>query len=202
MRWLQYDIRQLSEGEYEKYYGFMSQAKQERIERYRQADDKKRSVVGEMLARQLIAGWCQVEQSSITFLTKQYGKPYVQDLPVHFNISHSGDMVVCVIDDNPVGIDVEKVRHINLSVVKRVCTEMELEYVFCSKQDIYKRFFEIWTLKEAYFKCIGTGITELKEVDVFRDVNRKESFWLGEYVVSIVVGIQYKYMFTESSFAI
>lgn len=194
MRWVQYDIRNMSNADYEKYYTLMDQNKRERVDRYLYMDDKKRTVAGEMLARREISQWCQVNESSITFSVNQYGKPYIQNPSVHFNISHSGDMVVCAIDHMPIGIDVEKIRQIDLSVAKRICTEREQEYLNnCKsyerfKDDIYKCFFEIWTLKEAYFKCNGTGITEFKKVDVFRNVKRKECIWIGEYVVSVVTG--------------
>ena len=38
------------------------------------------------------------------------GKPYFENLPVHFNISHSYPYVVCAICDCAVGIDIEKVH--------------------------------------------------------------------------------------------
>ena len=68
----------------------------------------------------------------------------------------------------------------NLKTTKKFATENELVYIFgkipedadfCldyndSTADIFKRFFEIWTLKEAYFKKIGTGISaDLKSVE-------------------------------------
>ena len=31
---------------------------------------------------------------------------------------------------------------------------------------VLERFYEVWTAKEAYFKKMGTGITDLKSVDV------------------------------------
>lgn len=186
MRWCWLDIRNMQVEEYENYYELMTQDKKERVNRYRFVDDKKRTVAGEILARQMISQWCQVEETFITFSGNQYGKPYAIDLPVHFNISHSSNLVVCAIDDNPVGIDVELIREIDLSIARRVCTKHELEYVYSGQ--FYKRFFRVWTLKEAYFKCAGTGITEFKEVDVFRDISKKECIYLGEYVVSIVTG--------------
>lgn len=106
---------------------------------------------------------------SISFGIKKHGKPYVKGLPVEFNISHSGDMVVCAVDDKSVGIDIEQIRPIDLTVAKRICTDEELLYLFGYKPEnqdftnttdteILIRFFELWTAKEACGKQCGYGL--------------------------------------------
>ena len=172
MKWYKYDIRDLTDAEYDKWYSLMSEDKQLRVDRFRFVDDKKRTVVGEMLARKAIAEWCSVAPESIEFGIKEHGKPYAKDLAVEFNISHSGDMVVCAVDDKPVGIDIEQIRPIDLTVAKRICTDEELLYLFChnpteqdftytTDKEILTRFFELWTAKEAYGKCIGEGVKSI-----------------------------------------
>ena len=172
MKWYKYDIRDLTDAEYNKWYSLMSTDKQQRVDRFRFVDDKKRTVAGEMLARKAIAEWCGIAPESITFGIKEHGKPYVKDLAVEFNISHSGDMVVCAVDDKPIGIDIEQIRPIDLSVAKRICTDEELLYLFGrrpTEQDFtytidtetLTRFFELWTAKEAYGKRMGIGVNQL-----------------------------------------
>lgn len=127
-----------------------------------------------MLARKAIAAWCSVAPESIIFAIGKHGKPYAIGLDVEFNISHSGDMVVCAVDNNPVGIDIEQIHPIDLSVAKHVCKEEELLYLFgyapaekdfayTTDATVLKRFFELWTAKEAYGKCFGSGIVSFKE---------------------------------------
>ena len=169
MKWYKYDIRDLNSDEYNRWYSLMSKEKQQRVDRFRLEDDKKRTVVGEMLARKAISEWCNVPAETIQFDKNEYGKPFAVGLAVEFNISHSGDYVVCAVDDKPVGIDVEKIRPIDLSVAKYFCTSEELVYLFghfpCDNEFCYTtdeivlvRFFELWTKKEACAKCIGKGI--------------------------------------------
>ena len=169
MKWYKYDIRDLSQEEYEKWYSLMSVEKKQRVDRFRFADDKKRTVAGEMLARKAIAVGCHVSEEEIQFGLSKYGKPFVIDLDAEFNISHSGDMVVCAVDSQSVGIDIEQIRPIDFDVIKRICTEEEMVYIlgdnlrndiFCKITDYLAltRFFEVWTLKEAYGKLMGTGI--------------------------------------------
>ncbi len=194
MKWYKYDIQDLTDAEYDKWYLLMNEDKQRRVDRFRFIDDKKRTVAGEMLARKAIAEWCRVIPESIIFDIKEHGKPYAKDLPVEFNISHSGNMVVCAVDDKPVGIDIELIRPIDLAIAKRICTKNELMYLFghvpveedfaCTpNHEMLMRFFEIWTAKEAYGKCSGTGVSclgaEVLEIS-------KMNIALGNYYVCIV----------------
>ncbi len=169
MKWYKYNIRDLTDSEYIKWYLQMSEEKRQRVDRFRFEDDKKRTVAGEMLVRKAVSEWCYIQPDKIMIDTGKYGKPYIVGLDVEFNISHSGDMVVCAVDDRPVGIDVELIRPIDLTIAKRICTNDELMYLFGHKATnidfsytedagILARFFELWTSKEAYGKCIGVGL--------------------------------------------
>lgn len=169
MKWYKYNIKDLSDSEYNKWYLLMSNEKRQRVNRLRFGDDKKRTVAGEMIARKAVFEWCGIQPDKIIFDTGVHGKPYAVGLDVEFNISHSGNMVVCAVNDKPVGIDIEQIRPIDLTIAKRICTNDELIYLFgheaaetdftyTDNVDILSRFFEIWTAKEAYGKCIGAGL--------------------------------------------
>lgn len=197
MTWYKYDIRDLTDAEYNKWYSLMNEDKQHRVDRFRFADDKKRTVAGEMLARKAIAAWCSVEPESIIFSIGEHGKPYTVDLNVEFNISHSGDTVVCAVDDNPVGIDIEQIRPIDLSISKRICTDKELLYLFghapaeydfkyTNSAETLSRFFELWTYKEAYGKFIGNGISNPKSFDYFADTKDKREIIFKQYLINII----------------
>lgn len=79
----------------------------------------------------------------------------------NFNISHSGDFVVCAIDDENVGIDIEKENYIKFAnIAKDYFTISEFNYIV--KQDLddkLSKFYEIWTLKESYIKCCGQDLS-------------------------------------------
>lgn len=169
MKWYKYDIRDLTDSEYNKWYSLMSVHKQRRVDRFRFNDDKKRTIAGEMLARKAISEWCGVTPESIAFGIKEHGKPYAKDLAVEFNISHSGNMVVCAVDTNPVGIDIEQIRPIDLTIAKRIFSEQELiqlfgyvptgtDFAHTTDEELLSRFFELWTRKEAYGKYVGDGL--------------------------------------------
>jgi 4'-phosphopantetheinyl transferase len=91
------------------------------------------------------------------------GKPYC-NLPVDFNISHSGDMVVCALSTNSrIGIDIERLREIRIAAFERFLKTRERAWV----GENTRRFFELWTQKEAVVKSYGEGgITNIRRVNI------------------------------------
>ena len=114
-----------------------------------------------------------------------------------FNISHSEEMVVCAISDKPVGIDGEMIRPIGTNILRKLCTDIDLKYILGSNrvsisipnnfddQQLYG-FYEVWTAKEAYFKCIGTGIKNLKSVSMDELVGKRKMYQIENYIITIV----------------
>ena len=94
----------------------------------------------------------------------KYGKPYLKNIPnLYYNISHTNDednlYLVLVIDNEEVGIDIELIKSRKDSLI-RYCTN-DLEYhLIINSHNIDKEFTRLWTKKESYLKCIGTGITK------------------------------------------
>ncbi len=170
MKWYKHSISGLSDEEYLRWYLLLDKSRKRRVDKFCFDDDKKRTVSGEMLVRCAVADMCKVAQEDIVIKENDNGKPYIENVDIEFNISHSCDVVVCAVSDRKVGIDVEKIRAVKLSVAKRVCSEKELEYIFgrvpvesdfalCDDEEILTRFFTLWTKKEAYAKCTGKGLS-------------------------------------------
>ena len=148
----------MSAQEYKTWYSCMSDNKRCRVDRYRTPADKKRSVVGDMLAKKAVAEYYGIKAEQVILRSDDKGKPFVADLPVHVSISHAGDLVAVAVSGLAVGIDIEKFRPTDLKVVNRICTDGEKAYIFESEALKNRRFFEIWTAKEAHFKRLGVGI--------------------------------------------
>ena len=87
------------------------------------------------------------------------GKPVLKCGGAFISASHSEDFVLCGISKFPIGVDVEKMRPIDLKVARRFCSETELEN--CKNE---QDFFKIWTLKEAYFKLYGS-VPNIKQIE-------------------------------------
>ncbi len=172
MKWFKFDIRDFNDTEYEYWFSLMSEEKQKHTASFKNINDKKRTVAGEMLAKKGIAECFNISPESIIISANETGKPFAQNLKIEFNISHSENMVVCAINDTPVGIDIEKIRKVDLAIAKRICNSSELEYLFgfaptsedfrvTEDREIQLRFFELWTAKEAYAKFLGKGLASI-----------------------------------------
>lgn len=123
---------------------------------------KQRKVIGEMLLRAIVFRDYGIPSANLVINTTEKGKPYLASHPhIHFNISHSGEWVVIAFSSTKVGVDVEKIRDVNLGIAQRFFSEEEKRLLFSlptNKQIDY--FFDLWTLKESFLKAIGTGLTK------------------------------------------
>ncbi|KEJ04026.1 4'-phosphopantetheinyl transferase superfamily protein [Clostridium botulinum] len=150
--------------------------KRYKIEKFINKEDKIRTLIGEILVRVIINENLGITNNHITFEKNKYGKPCLKNYEnFNFNISHSGDFIACVIDDKPVGIDIEKIKHIEYEdIAKSFFTINEYEYII--KNDPYtplSKFYKIWTLKESYIKCCGQGLSiPLKSFSIDIDKNK------------------------------
>ena len=168
-------------------YAQLSPSRKVYIDRLRRQEDKHRSLAAELLILDLLEKYYGI--TSATLHRKDSGEPYLTGCDLHISISHSDEMVAGVVSHVPVGIDIERIRPIKLSMCRHVCTPEETAYLQadtdpserCQDPIILERFFEIWTAKEAYFKKCGTGITDLKSVNILtlsREVHKIEDYIL------------------------
>lgn len=91
------------------------------------------------------------------------GKPFFPDEPgLHFNLSHSGGLLLCAVADRPVGVDVEVVRPRKPSLPRYCLTDGEYE-IYRSAGETWEAFYHIWTQKEAWCKYLGVGLGHPKD---------------------------------------
>lgn len=103
-----------------------------------------------------------IKYSENTIIIKnKYGKPFLAENPdIKYNISHADGISACIVTDSECGIDCENVRKFKPNVMKRAFSESETEIVLSApeaERDLL--FFRLWTLKEAYIKAIGMGLS-------------------------------------------
>ncbi|MFH1120493.1 MAG: 4'-phosphopantetheinyl transferase superfamily protein [Bacteroidota bacterium] len=134
-----------------------------KIESFMRSNDAQRSLLGELLARDLLRKVCGEELPDKPFSTGEKGKPGPDGFKgIHFNISHSGIWVVVALSPVAVGIDVERMRRIPEGVAARFFSEKENRLLQSAGSDAEKAdiFFTLWTLKESFLKAIGKGLTK------------------------------------------
>lgn len=89
------------------------------------------------------------------------GKPFFKDCPeIKFNYSHSTCGLLCGISTSEIGVDMEGKITTKERLVRRICHENEKKLLAGVKKDLERDWLltRIWTAKESYLKCIGTGI--------------------------------------------
>lgn len=86
-----------------------------------------------------------------------YKRPYIKDCKIDFNISHSGNFVVCAIGEGiQLGIDVEKIQDRNIFDMQNVMTSAQWEEIEQASRP-EEIFYKYWTIKESVIKADGRG---------------------------------------------
>ncbi len=113
--------------------------------------------------------------------------------PIRFNLSHSGDMVVCVMADFEVGADVQKSTDVRENLVRRVFSEQEKQRLEECGEDAVLReveFARIWSLREAKAKLTGRGMGQMLEERCMDSRSQEYCLWNGmlgkEYAWTVV----------------
>ncbi|MCK1985463.1 MULTISPECIES: 4'-phosphopantetheinyl transferase family protein [unclassified Peribacillus] len=90
------------------------------------------------------------------------GKPYIKNGGIHFNLSHSKNLVVLGIGKQELGIDILCERKINKELIKYFFSEEEQRYLHHLKEGKQDYYWNALCYKEAYIKCSGGKIINMK----------------------------------------
>lgn len=111
------------------------------FEKYKIDETKKEKIVSTIFKNKYVG----------EYEINEHGKPISENK--FFNVSHSHGYVVFVLDNVPIGIDIEQIRSLNQNLIDFVSNDEEKKYIHDDTS-----FFELWTNKEALVKALGTGI--------------------------------------------
>lgn len=133
------------------------------------------------LLRKILLSEYNISDYTLTY--NEFGKPYLDNINLFFNLSNSYDVSALSVSNKEIGIDIEKITY-NELIMKKCFNDVEKSLVINSC-NVAEEFTRIWTVKEAYLKCIGTGIIDsLANVDTTGI--EAVSFIYEDYYVSIV----------------
>lgn len=135
-------------------------SRRQKIKTLRFARDKRLSLGVECLLQLALSN------EGITDFEYSYdsnGKPFIKG-DLFINWSHSGQMVICAISNNPVGCDIEIIKPARLNLAKKFFTESERDLLKCDADTMFCR---IWSAKESFIKFTGLGLRQsLKTFEV------------------------------------
>jgi 4'-phosphopantetheinyl transferase len=147
----------------------LSADEQARANRFKFAIHRDRFIAARGMLRQLLASYLNDSPQHLTFCYGDRGKPALVNAPIQFNVSHSEDVALYAISSHPVGIDVEKIREIDVAgLSQRFFTAAETHAIAqLPPEQRLKSFFRYWTCKEAYLKATGEGLSGLSGLEIF-----------------------------------
>jgi len=127
-------------------------------------------VATRVLMRKVLAHYTGTQSNSLEIARREEGKPYLLNSPLYFNLSHSGSFAaLAVTAAGEIGVDIETIRTRNfLAIAERYFHADELKQLATSNDSTREQlFFKLWTLKEAFFKATGGGISSGLDKAVF-----------------------------------
>lgn len=145
---------------YERVYYSVNNRRREKTDRLRRTEDKRLSLGAEYL----LMCACRdsgTDYNKLTVASEPNSKPSFENCDLSFNLSHSGERVMCVMSSLPVGCDVEKISSADIRIAERFFSEREKAYLHtvADENEKKKLFIKIWTLKESFVKCTGKGFS-------------------------------------------
>lgn len=158
----------------------LSDAELRRNARFHFEEDRRRDLATRVLVRETLSRYWPVAPAAWRFRVGESGKPEVawpaEAGFLRFNLSHTAGLVVCIVAANrDVGIDVEDLeRSLKIdAIARRFFSQPENRALARLPAPSRRlRFFQYWTLKEAYLKARGVGISEALDTFYFRTRER------------------------------
>lgn len=179
--------------EWEQYYAKLPPDEQTKILQYQQWQDRLRALLGSIISRWAIQHLTATQDVQI--VRNEHGRPYAvgnDDWNGDFNLSHSGDWLVMALTKNGhVGIDVEEIKPVTKDVMHYAMTENEIAGIDEIVEPLrLKKFYELWTLKEALFKTTlcphpSPHLIDTTDEQVFQSISTQLIYLDERHPVSI-----------------
>ncbi len=145
---------------FERLYAEASETRKKKIDRCRFLSDRMQLLAAESLLRHALKEVGR-DAGALSFAYGAHGKPYLNDAEgFYFNLSHSGETVLLAVSDAEIGCDVERIRHANDRLIRRVAAPEEYaRFSACAGDERDVLLTRLWVAKESYLKACGEGIT-------------------------------------------
>ena len=146
----------------------LSAAERQRHDRLVQPRNRRDFALAHAMLRRVLSSREPRPPSEWTFDANAHGKPFLMasgtTTGLTFNLSHCDGLVACVVAVNvEVGIDAEAIDGVRDAdaLARRFFSRVEVDAIRqCRDEDARQaRFVELWTLKEAYIKACGRGLS-------------------------------------------
>ncbi len=145
----------------------LDDAERARAERFHFERDKQAYIAAHALARVMLSGQVSRPPTAWRFASNAHGKPHVLPEaglpPLRFNLSHARGLVaVALTQESEVGIDVEVIdpKRLSFDLAARTFAPAEVAVLReTPPANLPDALFGFWTLKEAFIKAVGQGLS-------------------------------------------
>lgn len=147
------------------YEALLAPDERARRDRYRFDHSKREYLLTRALVRTTLSRYAAVAPAAWTFRQNAWGRPDI-DRPdlgwLRFNLTNSRGLIACAVTrDRDVGVDVEDTLRAGetVEIADRFFSPIEVAALRALPRSAQRgRFFDYWTLKEAYIKARGMGL--------------------------------------------
>lgn len=152
-------VRELNERERQQALDILSPERKAKALRFRRFEDRSKGMATGVLEAYALWKEFGIPWNELRIQREEQGKPFLPDYSaLQYNLSHSGEWIICGVGTQPLGIDVEQTAKYSERLAKRFFHPEEtadiLAHPVSERPDI---FAEYWTMKESFMKLCGTG---------------------------------------------
>lgn len=149
------------------YTSWLDDQERMRYQRFRFPRHRHEYLVAHALLRSCLSRYGDRQPWAWRFSTNTYGRPEIQveqgAPPLRFNLAHTEGLVACAVTRSAdIGVDVERTTRKGdlVAIATSSLTPHELAMLGQLEGLAWRdRFFDFWTLKEAYVKARGLGLS-------------------------------------------
>lgn len=164
-------VAEISDERLDRELNLLTEEERNRISSYPD-ESRKRTLAGRVILREMITENFGVENYTVSY--NENGKPLLDFC--YFNISHSGEYVVCVISSNVVGVDLQLMSTLKRREKYKLFTDTENRFVNTSKNTEIA-YYTLWTMKEAYVKAKGGVLSDSAKINFVTDDLRLKTYY-------------------------
>lgn len=148
------------------YEELLTDKERARRDRYVFEPSRREYLLTRVLVKTVLSRYAPIAPKDWRFRANEYGRPEI-DLPEHrslrFNLSNTRGLIACAVArDREIGIDVEDPDRAGetLGIANHFFSAAEVRDLNALPVEQRRaRFFDYWTLKEAYIKARGMGMS-------------------------------------------
>ena len=166
--------------------GEISEQRREQALKFKFEQGQRLCVLAYQLLKQALREEYGIMENPI-FEYNEHGKPFITGhTEIYFNLSHCKHAAICVVSDQPVGVDVESIREYKEGLVHYSMNDEEIRQIESSEYPD-RAFIRLWTMKEATLKLIGTGISNDLKTAIDHECYQYTTVERATYIYTVCV---------------